>query len=126
MSIFRALIFGSLFFISACGSISTFGKFRANEGIPAFIKIGTTTRAEVFQNLGEPLVHRFVAGRETAIYNHERGLFFVLYGTYEGNELVIRFEKGIVSEVKMEETGKGWGFIIPAVSNNPGSRRSSR
>ena len=26
--------------------------------------------------LGEPLVHHFVAGKETLIYNHERGEYF--------------------------------------------------
>ena len=33
---------------------------------------------------------------------------FFLYGTYEGNELVIRLTDQIVSEVKLEKTGSGW------------------
>ena len=119
------LIIGWLILLSAC-SVSTFGKFQAKEGIPKFIKTGETTKKEVFETLGEPLVHRFVAGKETAIYNHERGEFFFLYGTYEGNELVIRFENEIVSEVKVEKTGSGWGFFAPATANNPGTRRSAR
>ena len=76
--------------------------------------------------LGEPLVHRFVVSKETLIYNHERGEYFFLYGTYEGNELVIRLTDQIVSEVKLEKTGSGWGFFAPATSNNPGTRRSAR
>ena len=74
--------------LSSC-SISTFGKFQAAEGIPLFIQVGKTTRTEVLGTLGEPLIHRIVAGRETLIYNHERGDYFFLYGTYEGNELVL-------------------------------------
>ena len=50
------------------------------------------------------MVHRFVAGKETVIYNHELGQYFFLYGTYEGQELVIRFENRTVSEVKIEKT----------------------
>ena len=111
--------------LSSC-SISTFGKFQANEGIPTFIQVGKTTRAEVFNTLGEPLVHRIVAGRETLIYNHERGDYFFLYGTYEGNELVLRLKNQIVVEAKIEKTGSGWGFFAPATSNNPGTKRSAR
>ncbi|MBC8258397.1 MAG: hypothetical protein H8E38_05230 [SAR324 cluster bacterium] len=116
---------GSIFMLASC-SISTFGKFQADEGIPSFIKIGETTRKEIINNLGEPLVHRFVVGKETLIYNHERGEFFFLYGTYEGSELIIRFENKVVSEVKIEKTGSGWGVFAPATSNNPGTRRSAR
>ena len=61
--------------LSSC-SISTFGKFQADEGVPSFIQVGETTRTEVLETLGEPLVHRIVAGRETLIYNHERGDYF--------------------------------------------------
>ena len=67
--------------LSSC-SISTFGKFQAEEGVPTFIHVGETTRTEVFETLGEPLVHRIVAARETLIYNHERGDYFFLYGTF--------------------------------------------
>ena len=62
--------------------------------------------------MGEPLVHRIVAGRETLIYNHERGDYFFLYGTYEGNELVLRLKNQIVVEAKTEKTEikkEGWG-----------------
>ena len=111
--------------LSSC-SISTFGKFQAAEGIPLFIEVGETTRTEVLETLGEPLVHRIVAGRETLIYNHERGDYFFLYGTYEGNELVLRLKNQIVVEAKIEKTGNGWGFFAPATSNNPGTRRSAR
>ena len=95
--------------LSSC-SISTFGKFQADEGVPPFIQVGETTRTEVLETLGEPLVHRIVAGRETLIYNHERGDYFFLYGTYEGNELVLRLKNQIVIETKIEKTGSGWGF----------------
>ena len=61
--------------LSSC-SISTFGKFQAVEGTPPFIQVGETTRTEVLETLGEPLVHRIVAGRETLIYNYERGDYF--------------------------------------------------
>ena len=111
--------------LSSC-SISTFGKFQAAEGIPLFIQVGKTTRTEVLDTLGEPLVHRIVAGRETLIYNHERGDYFFLYGTYEGNELVLRLKNKIVVEARIEKTGSGWGFFAPATSNNPGTRRSAR
>ncbi len=111
--------------LSSC-SISTFGKFQAAEGIPLFIQVGETTRTEVLDTLGEPLVHRIVAGRETLIYNHERGDYFFVYGTYEGNELVIRLKNQIVVEARIEKTGSGWGFFAPATSNNPGTRRSAR
>ena len=111
--------------LSSC-SISTFGKFQADEGVPPFIQVGKTTRTEVFGTLGEPLVHRIVAGKETLIYNHERGDYFFLYGTYEGNELVLRLKNQIVIETKIEKTGSGWGFFAPATSNNPGTRRSAR
>ena len=86
--------------LSSC-SISTFGKFQADEGVPSFIQVGETTRTEVLKTLGEPLVHRIVAGRETLIYNHERGDYFFLYGTYEGNELVLRLKNQIVIETKI-------------------------
>jgi len=119
------LIILNYFCISAC-SVSTFGKFEADEGVPNFVEIGKTNKKEVFEKLGEPLVHRFVAGKETVIYNHEQGKYFFLYGTYNGNELVIRFEKEIVIEAKIEKTGEGWGFFAPATSNNPGTRRSAR
>ena len=72
------------------------------------------------------MFHRIVAGRETLIYNHERGDYFFLYGTYEGNELVLRLKNQIVVEAKIEKTGRGWGFFAPATSNNPGTRRSAR
>ena len=111
--------------LSSC-SISTFGKFQAAEGIPLFIQVGKTTRTEVLDTLGEPLVHRIVAGRETLIYNHERGYYFFVYGTYEGNELVLRLKNQIVVEARIEKTGSGWGFFAPATSNNPGTRRSAR
>ena len=75
--------------------------------------------------LGEPLVHRFVVGKETLIFNHERGEYILLYGTYEGNELVICLTGQIASEEKLEKTGSGWGFFSPATSNNPGTRRSA-
>ena len=70
-----------IFMLSSC-SISTFGKFQADKGIPPFIQVGETTKTEVLETLGEPLVHRIVTGRETLIYNHERGNYFFLYGTY--------------------------------------------
>ena len=111
--------------LSSC-SISTFGKFQAAEGIPLFIQVGKTTRTEVLDTLGEPLVHRIVAGRETLIYNHERGDYFFVYGTYEGNELVLRLKNQIVVQARIEKTGSGWGFFAPATSNNPGTRRSAR
>ena len=111
--------------LSGC-SVSTFGKFKANKGVPIFIKTGVTTRKEVFEKLGEPLVHRFTAGKETVIYNHEQGQYFFMYGKYIGNELVIRFENKIVSEVKIEKTCTGWVFFAPATSNNPGTNRSAR
>ena len=111
--------------LSSC-SISTFGKFQADEGVPSFIQVGETTRTEVLETLGEPLVHRIVAGRETLIYNYERGDYFFLYGTYEGNELVLRLKNQIVIETKIEKTGSRWGFFAPATSNNPGTRRSAR
>ena len=111
--------------LSSC-SISTFGKFQAAEGIPLFIQVGKTTRTEVLDTLGEPLVHRIVEGRETLIYNHERGDYFFVYGTYEGNELVLRLKNQIVVEARIEKTGSGWGFFAPATSNNPGTRRSAR
>ena len=111
--------------LSSC-SINTFGKFQAAEGIPLFIQVGETTRREVLKTLGEPLVQRVVAGRETLIYNHERGYYFFLYGTYEGNELVLRLKNQIVVQARIEKTGSGWGFFAPATSNNPGTRRSAR
>ena len=111
--------------LSSC-SISTFGKFQAAEGIPLFIQVGKTKRTEVLDTLGEPLVHRIVAGRETLIYNHERGDYFLVYGTYDGNELGLRLKNQIVVETRIEKTGSGWGFFAPATSNNPGTRRSAR
>ncbi|MED5435140.1 MAG: hypothetical protein VX545_04135 [SAR324 cluster bacterium] len=126
MRIIRLItVFGIISLLSSC-PISTFGKFQANEGVPTFIQVGKTTRGEVLNTLGEPLVHRFVVGKETLIYNHERGDYFFLYGTYEGNELVLRLENQIVVETKIEKTGSGWGFLAPATSNNPGTRRSAR
>ena len=115
----------NILMLSSC-SISTFGKFQAAEGIPPFIQIEQTTRKEVLETLGEPLVHRIVVDRETLIYNHERGDYFFIYGTYEGNELVFRLKNQIVVEAKIEKTGSGWGFFAPATSNTPGTRRSAR
>ena len=111
--------------ISSC-SMSTFGKFQATEGIPLFIQVGKTTRTKVLDTLGETRVHRIVAGRETLIYNHERDDYFFLYGTFEGNELVLRLKNQIVVQARIEKTGSGWGFFAPATSNNPGTRRSAR
>ena len=100
----------AFFWLTSC-SVSTFGKFQANEGVPHLIRVGETSKKEVFDTLGEPLVHWFVAGEETVIYNHERGQYFFLYGTYEGQELVIRFENRTVSEVKIEKNPKRMGII---------------
>lgn len=125
MKALKVLAIGSLGLLSAC-SVNKFGKFDANSGVPNFIQVGETSRSEVFDKVGEPLVHRVVAGRETAIYNYERGQYWLLYGTYEGRELVIRFEDGVVSDAKIEKTGSGWGALAPATSNNPGTRRSAR
>ena len=126
MSIFNLITaIGVISLLSSC-SISTFGKFQANEGVPSFIQVGKTTREEVLNTLGEPLVNRIVVGKETLIYNHEQGEYFFLYGTYEGNELILRMENQIVVEAKVEKTGSGWGFLAPATSNNPGTRRSAR
>ena len=111
--------------LSSC-SISTFGKFQADEGVPTFIHFRETTRTEILETLGEPFFHRIVAGRETLIYNHKRGDYFFLYGTYKGNELVLRLKNKIVVEAKIEKTGGGWGIFAPATSNNPGTRRSAR
>ena len=55
---------GTTILVSSC-SVSTFGKFQADEGIPSFIQVGKTTREEIMTTLGEPLVHRFVVGKET-------------------------------------------------------------
>ena len=107
--------------LSSC-SISTFGKFQSAKVVPPFIQVGKTKRTEVLDTLGEPLVHRIVAGRETLIYNHERGDYFFVYGTYEGNGLVVRLKNQIVVEARIEKTGSGWGFFSPATSNNPGTR----
>ena len=52
--------------LSSC-SISTFGKFQADEEVPSFIQVGKTKRTEVLETLGKPLVHRILAGRETLI-----------------------------------------------------------
>ena len=60
--------------LSLC-SISTFGKFKADKGVPPFIQVGETTRTEVLKTLGEPFFHHIVAGIETLIYNLERGKF---------------------------------------------------
>jgi len=51
-------------------------KIQADEGVPPFIHVGETTRTEVLETLGEPLVHRIVADKETLIYNHERVITF--------------------------------------------------
>lgn len=122
---FILLSFIAFTLLSGC-SASTFGKFRADQGKPPFLTVGKTSREEVLNRLGEPLVHREVAGLETMIYNHESGNFFVLYGEYEGQELVIRFKDQIVADVDIEQTGDGWGILAPASTNNPGSRRSAR
>ena len=114
-----------IFMLSSC-SISTFGNFQTDEGVPRFIQVGKSTRTEVLETLGEPLVHRIVASIETLIYNHERGDYFFIYGTYEGNELVLRMKNQIVIETKIEKTGSGWGFFALATSNNQGTRRSAR
>ncbi len=73
---FKLLISISIFLGLTSCSVSTFGKFQANEGVPPFIRVGETSKKKVFDTLGEPLVHRFVAGKETVIYNHERGQYF--------------------------------------------------
>lgn len=125
MRYFKLLILLSIGVLAGC-SVSTFGKLQADKGVPEFIQVGMTEREEVFNKLGEPLVHRIVAGRETAIYNHEKGEYWFLYGTYEGRELVLRFDGNVVADARIEETGSGWGALAPATSNNPGTRRSAR
>ncbi len=47
MNISKTIVIGCFGFLSVC-SFSTFGKFQADEGIPAFIKVGETTKKEVF------------------------------------------------------------------------------
>ena len=69
--------------------------------------------------MSEPLVHRFVVGKETLIFNHEPGEYILLCGTYEGIELVIRLTDQIVSEVKLEKTGSGWGFLLRQLPTIP-------
>ena len=88
--------------------------------------IWETSRTKVLETLGEPLVHRIVAGRETLIFNNERGDYFFLNGTYKANELVLHLKNQIVIETKLEKTGSGWGFFAHVTSNNPGTRRSAR
>jgi hypothetical protein len=95
------------------------GKFRAEEGVPQFIKVGQTTRSEVFDKLGEPSVHRFVAGRETAVYESDRMEFWFFYGTYKSYELVIRFENQVVSDARIEKAGSSWGCLMPPAYSNP-------
>lgn len=119
------LTLGVLLLLTGC-SISSFGKFQAQDGMPSFIKVGETTKEEIFQELGEPLIYRTVADKDTAIYNSERGVFYFIYGTYEGSELVVRFKEDVVSYAKIEKTGSGWGILAPATHNNPGTRRSAR
>lgn len=99
--------------ISGC-YINTYGKFQPDEGIPKFINRGETTRKEVFDKLGEPTVYRHVVDTETAIYSHVHEEYFFLYGTYLGRELVIRFVNNVVSDVRIEKTGSGWGCLMPA------------
>ena len=126
MRIFNLITAVGIISLLSSFSISTFGKFQASEGVPSFIQVGKTAREEVLNTLGEPLVHRIVVGKETLIYNHERGDYFFLYGTYEGNELVLRLKNQIVVQARIEKTGSGWGFFAPATLNNPGTRRSAR
>lgn len=95
------------------------GKFRAEEGVPKFIKVGQTTRTEVFDKLGEPYIHRFVADKETAVYGSDRIDVMFAYGTYEGHELVIRFENKVVSDARIEKTGSGWGCLMSPVYTLP-------
>jgi hypothetical protein len=98
MCFFRIITgFGITLLVSSC-SVSTFGKFQADEGIPSFIQFGKTTREEIMTTLGEPLVHRFVVGKETLTTIMNGKNTFFLYGTYEGNELVIRLTDQIVYE----------------------------
>ncbi len=77
MRFFRIITgIGITLLVSSC-SVSTFGKFQADEGIPSFIQVGKTTREEIMTTLGEPLVHRFVVGKETqfTIMNGENTFF---------------------------------------------------
>ena len=67
--------------VSSC-SVSTLGKFQADEGIPSFIQVGKTTREEIMITLGEHLVYRFVVDKETLIYNLERGEYILFYGKF--------------------------------------------
>lgn len=119
------LAVGAFILLTGC-SLSSFGKFQAKSGVPLFIKVGETTKQEVFTELGEPLIYRTVADKDTAIYNSERGEYYFIYGTYEGSELIVRFKEDIVSYANIEKTGSGWGFLAPATQNNPGTRRSAR
>jgi len=78
MRIFRIITgIGITLLVSSC-SVSTFGKFQADEGIPSFIQVGKTTREEIMTTLGEHLVHRFVVGKEKrsfTIMNGENTFF---------------------------------------------------
>ena len=103
---FNLLILLFVGVLAGC-SVSTFGKLQADKGVPEFIQVGMTERDEVFNKLGEPLVHRVVAGRETAIYSHEKGEYWFLYGTYEGRELVLQFD----ADARIEEAGSDWGVV---------------
>ena len=70
---------GITLLVSSCMA-SNFGKFQTDEGIPSFIQVEKTTREEIMITLGEPLVFRFVVGKEKLIYNLERGEYILLYG----------------------------------------------
>lgn len=95
--------------------------------VPAFIKVGTTTRAEVFKNLGEPAVYRVTAGVETAVYVVENVFFYVVYGEYESADIVIRFNaEGVVTDARVEMTGSGYGILVPPAQATIGQGRSMR
>jgi outer membrane protein assembly factor BamE (lipoprotein component of BamABCDE complex) len=67
---------GITLLVSSC-SVSTFGKFQADEGIPSFIQVGKTTREEIMTTLGEPLVHHFWSAKKRSftIMNGENTFF---------------------------------------------------
>jgi hypothetical protein len=101
-----------LWLISGCAFKASYGKFNPDEGIPSFIKQGVTTQIEVFDKLGEPTVYRRRAQTDTAIYNHYYEDYTIISGRYVSHELVIRFQNNVVSDIRIEKTGSGWGFLI--------------
>mgnify|MGYP003323289800 CR=1 FL=1 len=99
-------------FSSGCAKSSTGKVDLSSRTVPGFLKTGTTTIEDVFENIGEPFGYRVQGKRSAMIYLSFKEDYFNLLFTQirmeESHRLDLVFNKNILekAEIKIE----GWGL----------------